>query len=219
MKNTQAAAAIIPAYNEETTIERVIYVLRRLPEIGEIIVVDDGSDDQTKTRATAAGARVISLPENKGKGEALDRGIADTSAPILLFMDADVQGLRESHIRELLTPVLQGTCDMVIGVVDRGESLNGINRVVEAPFSGMRALKRELWEKVPQEMKKGFAIDSMLSITAKKLEKRVSKITLRGTRNTPKQKKRGFVPGLFAWMKMWGEIAMSLFLFVVKRGI
>lgn len=214
MANTQRVAAIIPAYNEENTIGRVVRVLKQSKEISEIIVVDDGSTDQTGVRGTAAGAQVVSLAENKGKGEAMDCGIAETAAPILLFMDADLQGLKKSHIRGLLMPVLSGHCDMMIGIVDRGKPFNEINKFVEAPFSGLRALKRELWEAVPQEMKRGFAIDSALSIVAKKLKKRVGKITLRGVRNVSKPRKRGLVPGLFAWIKMWGEIVFSLLRFL-----
>ena len=61
--------AIIPAYNEEGTIGKIVSVVRQIDEIKEIIVVSDGSEDNTAEVARQAGARVIELVENTGKGE------------------------------------------------------------------------------------------------------------------------------------------------------
>jgi len=79
----------------------------------EIIVVDDGSKDQTAKLAEKAGARVIRLSRNGGKGVAIRRGIAEASGDILLFMDAD--GQDEPREIPLLINAFGPGIDMVVG--------------------------------------------------------------------------------------------------------
>ncbi|MCR4312589.1 MAG: glycosyltransferase family 2 protein, partial [Candidatus Uhrbacteria bacterium] len=112
--------AIIPAYNEAETIGRVIDVLRRSPFIGEVIVVSDGSTDATARIACDHGARVIALPVNMGKGFAVRYGVKQAATQYVALFDADLRGLRERHVRQLLSPVLRGRADMSVGITDRG---------------------------------------------------------------------------------------------------
>ena len=73
-------AVIIPAYNEERTVARVIRAARSSPAVSRIIVVNDGSTDRTAAFARKAGAEVIDLPANMGKGAAVAEGVKATSA-------------------------------------------------------------------------------------------------------------------------------------------
>ena len=66
-------AAVIPAYNEERTVASVVRAVREAPSISEVIVVDDGSTDRTAQVARQAGARVVHLETNVGKGGAMKR--------------------------------------------------------------------------------------------------------------------------------------------------
>ncbi|MBI2121259.1 MAG: glycosyltransferase family 2 protein [Candidatus Wildermuthbacteria bacterium] len=211
------ASAVIPAFNEAKTIEAIVRVVRGVRCVEEIIVVDDGSGDGTGNTAQRAGARVISLKENAGKGKAMIRGVEAAAHPVLLFLDADLLGLKQKHIQSLLDPVLAGEYDMVVGVIDRGEAMNDINRFFEAPFSGIRALKKDLWEAVPRELKSGYLVDSAISVSADKKNMRVLKITLQGVKNSPKTRKRGLFRGIVSWIRMWVEIAYkSVLFFTVK---
>ena len=81
--------------------------LRAARGIDEVIVVSDGSADRTAEEAQAAGARVISLRENVGKGGAVKMGAAATRAGILFLCDADFVGLQPTHVERILAPVLE----------------------------------------------------------------------------------------------------------------
>jgi glycosyltransferase involved in cell wall biosynthesis len=109
-------AAAIPAYQAAPTVGAVVYgVLRFLPEV---LVVDDGSTDATGEQARRAGARVISFPENRGKGCALQAAFADLFSrgyEGVVTLDADGQHLPE-EIPKLLAAT--GGADLVLGIRD-----------------------------------------------------------------------------------------------------
>jgi len=84
-------SVIIPAYNEASTIGNIVFKIRTLYPDFEIIVVNDGSVDETATLAKNAGAKVYSHPYNIGNGAAIKSGIRTASGDILVFMDADLQ--------------------------------------------------------------------------------------------------------------------------------
>src|SRR4029079_11021009 len=112
-------AAIVPAYNEESTLREVLSVLKATTAIDEILVVSDGSTDGTVEIARAQGLRTIHLRENQGKGRAMAIGVAHTEAPILLFVDGDILNLTEALLDRLVAPVLSGRSDMNIGIRHR----------------------------------------------------------------------------------------------------
>jgi glycosyltransferase involved in cell wall biosynthesis len=106
---------IIPAYNEERFIGSVVLKLRKYPVT--VIVVDDGSSDETAALAEAAGATVIRHKRNRGKGQALNSGILagrELQPEAMVMIDADGQHLPE-QLPELVRPVLAGEADIVIG--------------------------------------------------------------------------------------------------------
>jgi len=91
MNNNINVSIIIPAYNEGKTIGDVVSEIRSLYPDFEIIVVNDGSTDDTAGIAMKAGARVYNHPYNIGNGAAIKSGIRMASGDILVFMDADLQ--------------------------------------------------------------------------------------------------------------------------------
>ena len=112
MAHPSDVSVVIPAYNEEAAIGAVVERVRAMHPWKEIVVVDDGSRDETGTRAAAAGARVIRHPYNKGNGAAVKTGIRAATGGVVLLMDADGQH-DPQDIDALIEPI--GVHDMVIG--------------------------------------------------------------------------------------------------------
>src|SRR5690606_4414948 len=137
-------AAIIPAYNEEETVGKVIDTVRRVPEVDEIIVISDGSTDATAEVARRHGATVIALEHNLGKGGAMKVGLDRADADVFIFLDADLVGLEPAHVSALLAPVLSGEAGMSIGLFDGGRVATDLAQVVAPYLSGQRAVHRDL---------------------------------------------------------------------------
>ncbi|RLD19704.1 MAG: glycosyltransferase family 2 protein [Bacteroidetes bacterium] len=132
--NSARCRVIIPALNEEEAITKVI---KDIPDsiVSEVIVVDNGSSDNTKNEAEAAGATVLSEPL-RGYGAACLRGIAyvkDSAADtdIIVFLDADYSDHPE-ELPSVIKPILEDDIDLVIGSRALGESEKGSLTPVQA---------------------------------------------------------------------------------------
>src|SRR5690349_20346160 len=91
MADPSRTSVVIPAFNEGHSIGTVIGALRQAAAWHEIILVDDGSHDDTAAHATTAGAIVVRHPYNKGYGAAVKSGIRHATGEFILIMDADGQ--------------------------------------------------------------------------------------------------------------------------------
>ena len=111
--------AAIPAYNEEKYIGSIVLKARQYADT--VIVVDDGSTDQTAYVAKLAGASVIQHEQNKGKGVSIRRILAEAkkrNPDILVLLDADAQH-NPDEIPDLLKPIVSEGFDLVIGSRER----------------------------------------------------------------------------------------------------
>lgn len=151
--------AVVPAKDRGDSVGATVTALRGLGRLDEVVVVDDGSTDDTAARAAEAGARVVRLATNVGKGGAVTAGVqAAPEADVYLLIDADVAGTA-AVADALLAPVLDGRADMTVGVLPaagarggfgkvRGMAAAGIRRAcgfeARAPLSGQRAVRGEV---------------------------------------------------------------------------
>ena len=162
-----SVSVVLPAFNEARTIGAVVRgCCAALPPASDILVVDDGSSDATAARAEEAGARVIRLGQNRGKGGALRLGIERSTGEVLVFLDADGQD-DPAEIPLLLDALVAGA-DLVVGSRFLGHfdpgAITPINRfgsraltsVVNLLFgaqltdtqAGFRAVRRPLLERM-----------------------------------------------------------------------
>ena len=139
---------VVPAYNEADRIEEP---LDALVEQYPVVVVDDGSTDDTAAVAERTGATVVRQPENKGYIAALKRGFQEASSEIVVTFDADGEH-RPSDIQRLVRPINDDNLDLVLGArstIPRPSErfLNTLTRLridVSDSGTGLRALRRSL---------------------------------------------------------------------------
>jgi len=198
------ATVLIPAYNEEATIASVVRVAR---EAGfPVVVADDGSKDSTAKEAEEAGAEVVRLSQNQGKGGAIAEGLKVVETPLVLLLDADLLGLRPEHLKALLLPVARGEAEMTVGVF-RGGRLSTDLAMRLTPFlSGQRALGTEDLRKVPGLERARYDLELLLTRHAKERGWRVRYLPLKGVSQVMKEEKRGLLKGFLHRLRMYGEI-------------
>ena len=203
-------AVIIPAFNEASRISEVLAAACTAQGVDEVIVVVDGGDDGTAEVARRfERVKVIELQENIGKGGALVAGVRATMAEVLVFVDADLAGLKSEHISAVLLPIAQDRKDMVVGVFSDGRFWSDTAQRMSPEYSGQRALRRWLFEAVvsPKEMR--FGIEIGLNYAAKSLQARVGSVALPGVTHHHKEAKWGIVRGAAARARMYAEMGKA----------
>jgi glycosyltransferase involved in cell wall biosynthesis len=125
---------VIPAFNEGEAISAVVASLAAAGPWREIIVVDDGSQDETSARAGAAGATVVRHPYNKGNGAAVKSGIRRATGEYVLIVDGDGQH-RPEDARRLVSRL--GEYDLVVGARSRATQATHTRRYGNGALNGL----------------------------------------------------------------------------------
>ena len=148
--------AIIPAYNESRNIGKIIADTSKYVTI--IIVVDDGSEDNTAELAMSKNTKVIRTRRNMGKGTALKRGLVEClkyNPDIIVTLDADGQH-DPADIPKLLEPIKNGEADIVIGSRCDNNSLSEIPMVRGFGLSFINFINRSLMKSTIKDSQSGF---------------------------------------------------------------
>lgn len=205
-----SVTAIIPAFNEEQTIGNVLNCLKDVQEVTQIIVVSDGSTDGTAEVARSCGVDVIELPENVGKGGAVKSGADNCKNDIILFLDADLIGLTDRHVMDLIKPVLDNEADMTIGIFKNGRIVTDLAQKVTPCLSGQRAIRREVFNRIPNIDITRYGVEVALTKFIDKNSVRVTEVYLEDMTHVTKEEKLGLVKGVQARFKMYWDIVKIL---------
>lgn len=186
-----SVVALIPAHDEAARIADTVQATRSVDTIDRVVVIDDASTDGTGDVAREAGAEVLALDVNRGKGGALQAGldaVADT-ADVIVLLDGDL-GATAAQAGLLLQPVLDGSADMTIATLPRPAGSGGFGLVkalartgikalsgyeATAPLSGQRALSREAWQ-TATPFARGYGAEVALTVKAAKAGLRIMEV-------------------------------------------
>jgi len=200
-------AAIIPLYNEGTRLKQVLSKVQKIPELTQVICVNDGSTDNTwqELKKNFPGFLLVNCRKNGGKTAAIRRGFQKLKANYVLLMDADLQRFKPWEIRRAITKVKKTQIDMLI-----------LRRVTSIPttklirgdlmLSGERIVKRKILKAVLEEPIINFQIEMALNHYCIKQSLKIGWFPISAI-STPKMQKRGLIRGLLM------EIRMTLDLF------
>ncbi len=184
-RSRQRVAVVIPAKDESRRIAATVRSARAIPHVDLVLVVDDGSEDNTQHVARDAGAVVVRHSHNRGKAAAMETGAAvvamrdtpDRAPRLLLFIDGDL-GETAVNTAPLVPPVLEGTADVAIallppqpGAGGRGIVVGAARRAIASmtgwtptqPLSGMRCLTREAFE-AATPLARGWGVETGMTI-------------------------------------------------------
>ncbi len=203
-------AAIIPAYNEEKTIRKVILATKKVDLIDEIIVVSDGSKDKTAEIAKSLQVEVTDLKKNIGKGGAIKKGADKSQSDILLFLDADLIGLTPKHITDLLKPVITGYFDVSIGVFNNGRKITDLGQKLTPFLSGQRVLKKYILQDISNLDITQYGVELALTKYIMKNNIKYKNVFLSNLTHVMKEEKLGFFKGFIARIKMYFDIVKAI---------
>ena len=191
--------AIIPAHNEQATVGGVASAVVLSHLFRRVTVVDDGSTDETGTRAAQAGAEVLRLDPNRGKAEAMLAAVVQSDADAFAFFDADLIGFRPEHAVSLADHFDAGF-DMVCGLRDYG--LLNVFSAVMPLMTGERIVRRWVLEALPATCWQGYAIETAMNYVVDSNGGSTCLVPMSGVRIINKVSKVGWFEGMIANIRM-----------------
>lgn len=200
-------AVIIPAYNEEERISVVLEAVMQTSVVNEVIVVNDGSTDRTaEVVQRFSRVRLIDKKKNEGKGAALMKGVGETSADILVFIDADLVGFTSAHVEDLVFPLLEDDdLLMTIGKFTGGRLRTDLSQSLVPFISGQRALRKSFLEGADFSCAR-FGAEIALTRHAKEKKAKVKEVIMNDVTHVMKEEKLGLVKGAWARLGMYSDM-------------
>ena len=202
---------IIPAYNEAGKIKDTLENIKGIDEINEIIVVDDGSSDDTSKIASSVESeklKLFTLERNKGKGYALNYGlkIAMEKADIIGFLDGHL-GSSSKEVKKLIDPILNNEADVIIAKFPSAKKKGGLGFVkglakesvlemtgkeLDATLSGQRLFKKEVLKRF-DEIPFGYGVEVGMTIDILKYGYTIKEVLVNMTHSETGRDLKGFI--------------------------
>jgi len=192
MKKT---TAIICVYNEQDTVENVIISTSKEQFINEIVIVNDGSSDNSRNIIEKLkkeyNLNVIHFDKNKGKGCAMAVGVENAKHDIVIFIDADQTSIKPNYTSELILPLVNDDYGMVLGYSTVNILTKDINPL--KILTGERALfKKDILPIIDKIKESRFGVETLLYFYYISIEKSIKFIVLPELKHRDKYKKASF---------------------------
>jgi glycosyltransferase involved in cell wall biosynthesis len=179
-------SAIVPIFNEEKTVKRVVKTLLKCNLIEEVICINDGSSDKSLSKLSEFKENIIliNLKRNHGKGYAMAKGVKKSKGKIIAFIDADLTNLNNKHLELLLLPIINNKAKAVLGYLSRNRYFPNIF----SQLSGERAyFKKDLLPHLKPMAEARFGVEVFLNNIFKN---KIKKVHLAGLKGLLKYEKR-----------------------------
>jgi len=201
-----SVSVLIPAFNESNRIVDTIRGMENIEEIDEIIVVNDGSTDDTADKAKKAGAKLVNIKNNSGKGRALKEGLKYVKNDVVAFIDADV-GLTSREVIKLIKPVVDGEADVTVARFPKVNVKSGFGFVkklakygvklltgydFDSTLSGQRVFKKEVLDKI-KRFYSGYGIEVGMTIDILNMGYKIKEVDVDMTHSVTLRDIKGFI--------------------------
>lgn len=202
----KGVVVIVPAYNEEKSIEKTINAISTIEVIDKIVVVDDGSTDNTSKIVEKMDVDLIRLNKNSGKGYAIKKAIESVEYNYIVLLDGDLKE-SSSEVNKLIDPVLNNETDVTIAKFRKAKKKGGFGFVkklakygvyfytgkkIDTTLSGQRVYKREVIEKI-SFIPDRFGIEVAMTVGTFRRGYKIKEVEVSMTHNETSRDISGFV--------------------------
>jgi glycosyltransferase involved in cell wall biosynthesis len=212
--STHKVGIIISALNEEEYLPLVLDVVCSVGWLSEIVVVNDGSIDNTLAIANEyvkgdPRLVVINHEENRGKARAMLAGVQSLQGDvdIVMFLDADIIGLKPHHLEKLYHPVRTWQSHMTVALFQHGHWRTDLAHRLTPNLSGQRCFRRDAAERMLAPLvNSGYGVEIGLTFFARYQKWRIQYVKWEGVTHSMKEDKRGIWHGLKVRSVMYHQV-------------
>lgn len=214
VNSMEEVGVVIPAWNEEEDIRQVLDTVGPVKWLAKVVVVDDGSSDDTLRVSQECASNyprmvVEHLPDNQGKGAAMLAGMGALPIEVdtVIFLDADLVGLTESHLSKLYNPIRERQCEMSVAIFKKGYWRTDLSQRFAPNLNGQRCLPREAAKQALSPLaESGYGVEIGLTHYARRNSWRIQYVSWEGMTHNLKESKFGSVDGYRVRGKMYLQI-------------
>jgi glycosyltransferase involved in cell wall biosynthesis len=197
-------SCLIPAYNEERYLAEVLKVSSTYPGFDQVIVIDDGSTDKTSEIIAEFPVTHLKNSKNQGKTAAILTGLDKATGDIICLLDADLSGLSDENLDQLLQPHYKQTC---LTMSLRGNAWTFTAATGIDPLSGERAAPKEIFTKyLSQHLDAGYALELLINQAAIEEKLPIYSVNWKNVKYYPKIAKQNPLNGIKGEFEMFYSI-------------